>query len=120
VPGNINWKRRDGSIVQVPVMGFIGMLGVFSIWLTVMITHDIGRIFGPLWIVACVIYYVVFRRRNGLPVFGSVKHDWEKEQVDVLTSAEEYEMVEQYKEALVKRDKQWGVKSRWEETTEHA
>jgi basic amino acid/polyamine antiporter, APA family len=120
VPGNFKWKRRDGSVVLVPVIGFIGTLGVFSIWLTVMITHDIGRIFGPLWIVVCVIYYVIFRRRNGLPVFGSVKHDWEKEQVDVLTLAEEYEMVEQYKGALVKRDKQQGIKSRWEEATKNA
>jgi len=46
-------------------------------------------------------------------VLGSVKHDWEKEQVEVLTDAEEYEMVEQYKQALVRRDKEHGLKSRW-------
>jgi APA family basic amino acid/polyamine antiporter len=115
VPGNLKWKRKDGSVVEVPVIGFIGLAGVFSIWLTVMITHDIGRIFGPLWILVCVVYYIVFRRRNGLPVRGSIPHDWEKEQVDVLTSAEEYEMVEQYKQSLVQRDKKRGVKSRWAE-----
>jgi APA family basic amino acid/polyamine antiporter len=113
VPGNIRWKRKDGRIVQVPVIGFVGLIGVFSIWLTVMITHDIGRIFGPLWVLVCTVYYILFRKRSGLPVFGSVKHDWEKEQVDVLTSAEEYEMVEQYKEALVRRDKERGIRSRW-------
>jgi basic amino acid/polyamine antiporter, APA family len=113
VPGNINWKRKDGSVVQVPIIGCVGLLGVFAIWLTVMITHQIGRIFGPAWVIACVIYYIVYRKRNGLPVFGSVKHDWEKEQVEVLTSAEEYEMVEQYKQALIRRDKEAGIKSRW-------
>jgi APA family basic amino acid/polyamine antiporter len=80
-----------------------------------MITHDIGRIFGPLWVLVCVGYYLVFRRRNGLPVFGSVKHDWEQEQVEVLTSAEEYELVEQYKQALIQRDRESGLKSRWAE-----
>jgi APA family basic amino acid/polyamine antiporter len=115
VPGNVNWKRKDGTVVQIPVIGFIGFLGVFAIWLTVMITHDIGRIFGPLWVLVCIAYYIVFRRRNGLPVFGSVKHDWEREQVDVLTSAEEYEMVEQYKQALIRRDKERRLHSRWEE-----
>jgi APA family basic amino acid/polyamine antiporter len=115
VPGNLKWKRKDGRTVEVPVIGCIGLVGVFSIWLTVMITHDIGRIFGPLWVLTCIAYYIVFRRRNGLPVFGSVQHDWEKEQVDVLTSAEEYEMVEQYKQALVQRDKARGIKSRWAE-----
>jgi len=113
VPGNITWKRKDGSTVEVPVIGFIGLVGVFSIWLTVMITHDIGRIFGPLWVVVCVIYYVIFRRRNNLPVSGSTPHDWEQEQVEVLTGAEEYEMVEQYKQALIKRDRERGVASRW-------
>jgi APA family basic amino acid/polyamine antiporter len=115
VPGNIQWKRKDGTVVQVPVIGFIGLVGVFSIWLMVMITHDIGRVVGPLWVLLCVLYFVVFRRRSGLPVFGSVKHDWEREQVDVLTSAEEYEMVEQYKQALIRRDKERRLHSRWEE-----
>jgi APA family basic amino acid/polyamine antiporter len=115
VPGNIEWKRKDGSVVEVPVIGFVGLIGVFSIWLTVMITHDIGRIFGPLWVLFCIGYFVIFRRRNGLPVFGNVKHDWEKEQIDVLTSAEEYEMVEQYKQALIQRDRERGLQPRWAE-----
>lgn len=117
VPGNLKWQRKDGRMVEVPLIGFIGLIGVFSIWLMVMITHDIGRIFGPLWVVACVGYYIIFRRRNRLPVFGSVKHDWEKEQVEVLTSAEEYELVEQYKQALIQRDREAGLKPRWAEET---
>jgi APA family basic amino acid/polyamine antiporter len=115
VPGNIKWKRKDGTIIEVPVIGFIGLVGVFSIWLTVMITHDIGRIFGPLWVLVCIGYYVIFRRRSRLPVLGNIKHDWEKEQIDVLTGAEEYELVEQYKQALIRRDKERGIKSRWVE-----
>jgi len=115
VPGNIKWKRKDGTIVQVPVIGFLGFLGVFSLFIVVLATHDIGRIFGPIWIVACLIYYIVYRKRNKLPVFGSVPHDWEKEQVQVLTSAEEYELVEQYKQALIHRDRERGIKSRWAE-----
>jgi APA family basic amino acid/polyamine antiporter len=105
VPGNIKWKRKDGSIVEVPVIGFLGLAGVSSIFLTVIITHEIGRIVGPLWLVLAVIYYITFRRRNGLPVLGSVPHDWEQEQIGVLTAAEEYELLEQYKEALARRDR---------------
>jgi hypothetical protein len=33
----------------------------------------------------------------------------------VLTGAEEYELVEQYKQALIQRDRAGGVKSRWVE-----
>jgi basic amino acid/polyamine antiporter, APA family len=120
VPGNIKWKRKNGAVVEVPVIGFIGLAGVFSIWLTVMVTHEIGRIFGPLWMLVCIGYYLWFRKKNSLPVTGSVPHDWEKEQIEVLTSAEEYEMVEQYKQALIQRDKKLGVKSRWAEEPKHA
>jgi len=60
-----------------------------------------------------VIYYVIFRHRNGLPVLGSVPHDWEKEQIEVLTSAEEFDLMEEYKQALIRRDRMLGVPSRW-------
>ena len=113
VPGNLRIKRKDGTRIEVPIVGIIGLLGVFSIWLMVMITHDIGRIFGPLWIGVCVLYYILYRRRHGLPVFRSIQRDWEQEQIDVLTSAEEFELLEQYKQALIRRDRQRGVRSRW-------
>jgi APA family basic amino acid/polyamine antiporter len=115
VPFNFKWKRKDGSAVEVPILGFLGFLGVSSIFFTVIITHEIGRIAGPAWLVICLIYYAVFRWRSGLPVLGSVKHDWEKEQIDVLTSAEEYDLLEQYKQALIRRDRTLGVASRWSE-----
>ena len=44
-------------------------------------------------------------KANKLPILGSVKHNWEKEQIDVLTGAEEYDLVEAYKNALAQRDK---------------
>ncbi len=53
-----------------------------------------------------------------MPVLGSVHHDWEKEQVEVLTSAEEFDLMEQYKHALVRRDREHGIHSRWEEAEE--
>jgi len=114
VPGNIKHKRKDGTVVEIPVLGFIGMAGVAAIFVTVLITHDIGRVAGPAWLLLCVGYYALFRHRNGLPVFGSVPHDWEQEQIDVLTKAEEYELLEEYKQALIRRDRLAGVPSRWE------
>ena len=115
VPGNIKWRRKDGTSVEVPLLGFLGFAGVASIFLTVVITHEIGRIVGPAWLLICIIYYIFFRRSNGLPVLGSVRHDWEQEQVDVLTNAEEFESLERYKQALARRDKARGIKSRWSE-----
>ncbi|MGQ9625818.1 MAG: APC family permease [Anaerolineae bacterium] len=113
VPLNIKWRRKDGSAIEIPVLGFLGFLGVSSIFFTVIITHEIGRIAGPAWLLIAITYYVIFRYRNGLPVLGSVRHDWEREQIEVLTGAEEFELLEQYKQALVRRDRMLGVQPRW-------
>jgi len=115
VPLNIPWKRKDGRIVHIPILAILGFLGVSSIFVTVIVTHEIGRIAGPAWILLCLVYYAWHRYRNGLPILGSVPHDWEQEQVDVLTNAQEFSLLEEYKQALVQRDKARGVKSRWSE-----
>jgi len=56
-------------------------------------------------VLGCLCYYLWYRRRQKLPI-GTIKRNWEKEQEEVLTSAEEFEMLAQYKEALAKRDKE--------------
>jgi APA family basic amino acid/polyamine antiporter len=101
----IGYKGRK---VDFPVLGVIGMLGVSTILFMVVLTHSIGRIAGPAWILLCFAYYVWYRRKEGYPVFKSIKHNWEKEQIEVLTSAEEFDLLEQYKNALIERDKRKG------------
>jgi APA family basic amino acid/polyamine antiporter len=105
VPINLPWKRADGSTVSIPILAFLGTLGVSTIFVEVIITHRIGRIAGPAWVILCLVYYLIFRARNKLPVLGSVKHDWEKQQIATLTSAEEFDLLEQYKNALAERDR---------------
>lgn len=105
VPFNLAWKRNEGRPIQVPILGFFGTLGVSMIFFFVVYTHAIGRIAGPAWVVLCLAYYLHYRRSIGLPILGSVKHNWEQEQMKVLTSAEEFDLLEQYKLALLERDK---------------
>jgi basic amino acid/polyamine antiporter, APA family len=114
VPGNIKWKRKDGTVYDVPLIGIVGLLGVTSIFVTVVFTHEIGRIVGPAWMLLCVGYFFYYRHKSGLPLLGSIKHDWEAEQIDVLTRAEEFELLEEYKQALIRRDRRAGRHSRWE------
>ena len=106
MPLNFKWKH-NGQVVDVPILGFIGTLGVAAILFEVILTHEIGRIAGPGWVLLWLAYYVWYRRRRKLPI-GTVKRDWENEQIRVLTSAEEYEGLEEYKEALARRDKEVG------------
>ncbi len=104
MPLNIKWSHK-GKTVDVPILGFIGMIGVSFILFEVILTHKIGRVAGPAWVLACLIYYFWFRKKKGFPLFGSVRHNWEEEQKMILTSAEEFDLLEQYKIALAERDK---------------
>jgi APA family basic amino acid/polyamine antiporter len=99
----VNYKGRK---VEFPVLGVFGLLGVGLILFEVILTHPIGRIAGPAWCVLCVIIYFVYRRRVGRPLFGNLPRNWEQKQIEVLTSAEEYDLVENYKQALIERDRE--------------
>jgi APA family basic amino acid/polyamine antiporter len=103
VPLNFPWRKGD-RIVQVPILGIFGLLGVSSIFFTVILTHAIGRIAGPAWVLLCLGYYIYYRKRHSMPVRASLPRDWESLQKEVLTSAEEFDLLEQYKVALAKRD----------------
>jgi len=105
MPLNIPVRYR-GRTVDVPIMGFIGALGVSSIFFTVIWTHAIGRIAGPLWVLLWLGLFIWYRRYRKLPVLKSLPRDWEQEQIAVLTSAEEFDLLEQYKQALLERNRQ--------------
>jgi APA family basic amino acid/polyamine antiporter len=102
MPLNIT-KRIKDRIVDVPILGTVGIAGIGIILLDVLRAHETGRVAGPLWVIVTLVFYVIYRRRSGLPV-GTVKRDWEADQIAVLTSAEEYELLEEYKAALEDRD----------------
>jgi APA family basic amino acid/polyamine antiporter len=63
----VRWK---GQSVDFPVLGVLGMIGVSFILFEVILTHEIGRIAGPSWVLLCAVYYIFWRRRNRLPVLG--------------------------------------------------
>ena len=109
MPWNIKWER-NGQTVYIPVLAVFGMMGVSLILFEVILTHAIGRIAGPAWLIICFTYYAWYRKKMGYPVFKSLKRDWEKEQLVVLTAAEEFELVEEYKGALAARDKLAGAR----------
>jgi len=104
MPLNFKVRHRQREI-DVPVLGFIGTAGVLFVLTEVVLTHTIGRIAGPCWVLLCFIYYVWYRKKIGLPVFRTIKRDWETEQKAVLQSAEEFELLEHYRLALAERDK---------------
>src|SRR3989440_8683356 len=68
VPLNIRFRGRDGETRLLPIVGILGFIGISSILVLVVLTHAIGRIAGPAWIILGLLIYFWHRRRNKLPV----------------------------------------------------
>jgi APA family basic amino acid/polyamine antiporter len=99
IPLNIPFTYR-GERVQFPIVGVIGFLGIFSILIDTLITHEIGRVAGPTWIIVGFIGYLFYRKHKGLPMFRSRPQDWDAQQVQILKDAGELEGMDELIEKL--------------------
>jgi APA family basic amino acid/polyamine antiporter len=111
IPLNIPFKYR-GERVLFPIVGVIGFLGIFSILIDTMITHEIGRVAGPTWIILGFFGYLIYRKRKGLPVFRSRPQDWDAQQVAILKDAGELESMDELLEKLRARGRGVAVPGR--------
>jgi APA family basic amino acid/polyamine antiporter len=99
MPLNIRMTYK-GNQVWFPVLGFLGFLGVLFFLIMVLLTHQYARIIGPLWVIAAVVLFTVYRRKRGLPMFKTLTRDWETATKKVLLEAEEFKSLEEYEAAL--------------------
>jgi APA family basic amino acid/polyamine antiporter len=104
IPLNIPLTWR-GERVYFPIVGVIGFLGIFSILIVTLMTHEIGRVAGPAWLILGFIGYLFYRRRHGLPVLGSRTHDWAAQQLRILKEAGELELMDELIEKLRARNR---------------
>jgi hypothetical protein len=88
--------RFRGEHVEFPVIGVIGFAGIFSILIFTLRTHELGRIFGPSWLLLGLILYFVYRYHRKLPLLRSQKRDWRKAQTEILRRAGELELMDEY------------------------
>jgi APA family basic amino acid/polyamine antiporter len=102
IPINIPMTFR-GERVKFPVVAVIGFIGIFSILVFTMITHEIGRVAGPAWLIFGIVGYLVYRRRKGLPTFGSQTYDWTTAQISILRDAGELELMDELLANIRKR-----------------
>ncbi len=103
IPLNVKMRFR-GEIVHFPLVAIIGFIGIFAILVFVLITHHIGRIAGPSWLLFGVIGYIIYRLHKRLPLFGSVKRDWNRDQVQILRNAGELDLMDELVSKLKERD----------------
>jgi APA family basic amino acid/polyamine antiporter len=103
VPLNIRLRGKDGEARLLPIAGVLGFLGISSILFLVVLTHSIGRIAGPSWIVLGLLIYFWHRRRNKLPFRKSLKRNWTKEQLLVYEDAGEHDLADELRENLKRK-----------------
>lgn len=99
VPWNVRVSWH-GERFQIPIVGVLGLIGISSVLLMVFLTHPIGRVAGPVWVVLGLIGYSIYRRKQRRPVLGSVEHDWPGKQLHVYEESGEVALAEEYREAL--------------------
>jgi len=92
-------RRGDVSLIAV-----LGLLGIFAILTFTLLTHPVGRIFGPAWVVLGIIFFIAYRWRSKRPVLGSVERDWVRHHERVLANAGELEMLDEYRENVAKEN----------------
>ena len=108
VPLNIPMRGKDGEVRLLPIVGILGFLGISSILLMVVLTHAIGRIAGPAWIIVGLIIYFWYRHRSGLPLRKSLRRNWVQEQLEVYEDAGEGELADELRENLERKQRLYG------------
>jgi APA family basic amino acid/polyamine antiporter len=99
IPFNIA-MRFQGRDVEFPVIALVGFFGIFAILVFTLLTHDIGRVAGPTWLIVGFGSYLLYRSRKGLPVFRSQDHGFSVQQVEILRNAGELELMDEYLQNL--------------------
>jgi APA family basic amino acid/polyamine antiporter len=100
--------RYKGTPVWFPLLGVLGLLGVLFFLVMVLLTHQYARIVGPIWVVAAIVLFGIYRRRRGLPMLKTLDRDWVTATRKVLLEAEEYRSLEEYDAALEDHRTQMG------------
>jgi APA family basic amino acid/polyamine antiporter len=102
VPWNVNVHRQRETF-QVPIVGVLGLLFLVAVLVMVVLTNPIGRVAGPIWVVAGLGFFYVYRRLRRLPVLRSVPRNWARDQLEVYRESGETELAEEYESALQRR-----------------
>jgi APA family basic amino acid/polyamine antiporter len=102
VPWNVSIRRPEQTY-QVPIVGVLGLLFLFSVLIMVVLTNPIGRVAGPIWVLAGLVFYYGYRHYRRLPVLKSIPRDWSRQQIDVYVESGETGLAEEYEAALRRR-----------------
>lgn len=74
LPGAFHVSRK-GKKYEIPFVPIIGFISCLAVWLIVVGFHSLGRELGVLWFAIGIGFFVVYRKKIGMPVFHSSKDE---------------------------------------------
>jgi APA family basic amino acid/polyamine antiporter len=104
VPWNVPIRRPSGTY-EVTIVGVIGLLLLVAVLIMVVLTNEIGRVAGPLWVIAGLIFFTIYRRYRGLPILASVPRNYSVEQLAVYRESGESGLADEYQAALRRKER---------------
>ncbi len=61
--------------VELPLTAIIGGICTFSVWVIVLVTHELGRYVGIIWLIIGFTIYIAYRRSQNLSLLDTVKEE---------------------------------------------
>ena len=58
----------DKKRYEIPILPLLGLIATGAIWVAVIVTHDLGRILGAIWVITGMSVFAYYRRKSHLPV----------------------------------------------------
>jgi basic amino acid/polyamine antiporter, APA family len=104
VPWNVPIRRPSGTY-EIPIVGVIGMLLLVAVLIMVILTNEIGRVAGPLWVIAGLVFFSLYRKYRDLPILTSVARNYSVEQLAVYRESGESGLAEEYQTALRRKER---------------
>jgi hypothetical protein len=92
----LNVRIGAGGGRRVSLLALLGFAGMAAIFVFTLLTHPVGRIVGPAWLIAGMGLYVWYRRKRGAPLFGSLRRDWDGILTETLRATGDKEVVEEF------------------------
>ncbi len=75
VPLNIALKFKD-RVIELPLVGLIGLPLTLLLWTLVIILHPHGRLFGFIWVAIGLMFYALYRKSHKLPLISRDEGSW--------------------------------------------
>ena len=104
VPWNVPIRRPSGTY-DVPIVGVLGLIFLIAVLIMVVLTNEIGRVAGPIWVIAGVVFFSLYRRSRGLPILSPKPRNWSMEQLQVYEESGEAGLAEEYRDALRRKER---------------